>query len=54
MKRIWNEPKFNQDFSERIDEISKKFNTSELVSKIIAKKEFDRRTNQSFFGANKT
>ena len=38
MKRIWNEPKFNQDFSERIDEISKKFNTSELVSKIIAKK----------------
>lgn len=38
MKRIWNEPKFNQDFSKRIDEISKKFNTSELVSKIIAKK----------------
>ena len=38
MKRIWNEPKFNQDFSKRIDEISKKFNTSKLVSKIIAKK----------------
>lgn len=38
MNKIWNEPKYSDDLLKRADEISKKFNISTLVSRVIAKK----------------
>ena len=38
MKKIWKEPKYNDDLLKRAEEISRKFNISNLVSRIIAKK----------------
>ena len=38
MKKIWNEPNYDNDLLKREKEISQKFNISNLVSRIIAKK----------------